>query len=143
MECFSKPSRQRHQRSIAERTEEDAANQQPILAHVREHPAQRRAAVRGVGPLDGKFGCGHGRRRVRGIGHGAGKSIQRGAEYSMLKAGRERDAGILVCSQHSGWVLRCSKLAKKSLNPTVFGHWRQVAKWSIFALTATHRSGTI
>ena len=108
MECFSKPSRQRHQRSIAERAEEDAANQQPILAHVREHPAQRRAAVRGVGPLDGKFGCGHGRRRVSGIGHGAGKSILRGAEYSMIKAGRERDPGILVCSQHSGWGLRCA-----------------------------------
>ena len=108
MGCFSKASRQRHKRSIAERTEEDAANQQLILAHVREHPAQRRAAVRGVGPLDGKFGCGHGRRRVRGIGHGAGKSIQRGAEYSMIKAGRERDPGILVCSQHSGWGLRCA-----------------------------------
>ncbi len=26
---------------------------------------------------------------MRGIGHGAGKSIQRGAEYSMIKAGRE------------------------------------------------------
>ncbi len=26
----------------------------------------------------------------------------------MIKAGRERDAGILVCSQHSGWGLRCS-----------------------------------
>ena len=80
---------------------------------------------------------------MRGIGHGAGKSIQRGAEYSMIKAGRERDAGILVCSQPSGWGLRCSKLAKTSLNPTVLLHWRQVAKWSIFALTATHRSGII
>ena len=45
---------------------------------------------------------------MRGIGHGAGKSIQRGAEYSMLKAGRQQDAGILVCSQHGGWGLRCA-----------------------------------
>ena len=48
---------------------------------MREHPAQRRAAVRGVGPLDGKVGCDNRRGSVAGdVGHGAGKSLRRGAE---------------------------------------------------------------
>ena len=34
---------------------------------------------------------------------------------------------------------KCSKVGSKS----VFGHGRQVAKWSIFALTATPRAGII